>query len=356
MENGKSKVETILQENMMLKEEMSRLIGIIKENEAKQKGFRLVEDAFLSSESFLDIDCKALEYMEEIFKVDKAVLYINSDVIIPDGPFDKYKRIIFVPEKILKYAYIDKKPYFGTNTDILISEFKPISPIGSYLIAPVTDDSRIIASLNIYSYSQDRIPDDGKPDFINDLILRVKITLKKLRDTQIILKQSKYDYMMNIYNKGVMSELLSERISLSEKNGEGFSYLLMDMDNFKELNDTYGHLKGDEILINMAKEFKELLNPGELLGRFGGDELYLILNDTVPARVERRFNEFAKVVDKLTNELILPLKVGISGGYVSIPLDMTASVDNMIEIVKMADLGLYNSKASGKKICSAFRP
>ncbi len=350
----KNKVYTVLKENMMLKEELQRLVNLIQENEAKHKGFRLVEDAFITSESVAEMDKKALAYMEEIFEIDRAALFIDEDAVNVGKPLPgTCIRVAFVNEKVLRYAYVDKRPYFGTYLEGLISDFHMIPDIGSYLIAPIIENGKIIASLNLYSTNPSKLSGDAHVDFVQELVLRIGMTLRKLHNSAAVLYQSQYDFLTGVYNKGMMHSLLHQYIDRYKSSGEGFAFVLMDMDNFKTLNDTHGHITGDETLRNVADGIKKLLTPAETLGRFGGDEFYMLLDTVSPAAVKELFLRIVVLIDEIAGRFNMVGDLGISGGFISIPDDMDPSAFDAIDIVKAADIGLYHSKVSGKRICSA---
>ncbi len=351
----KSKVYTVLKENMMLKDELQRLLSLVKENEAKHKGFRLVEDAFLTAETLEDVDKKALAYMEEIFEIDRAVLFLDREAFRFDKlPQESAGRIIYTDEKTLKYAYVEKRPYFGTYMEGLISDFHIMGEIGSYLIAPLVENGNIVGSLNLYSTSPAKLSGEAHADFIKELMLRVRITLRKMHNTYTILSQAQYDYLTGVYNKSMMEQLVERYIDRYTTTGEGFTFVLTDMDNFKMLNDTQGHLEGDSLLRKVADEIRKMLPQPEEIGRFGGDEFYIILNTVSPEVVDGQFEKISNVVKIEAKKYNLDGVVTISAGYVRVPEDLNNERFNVVDIVKLADLGLYHSKALGKRVCSAY--
>ncbi|MDR0454990.1 MAG: GAF domain-containing protein [Deferribacteraceae bacterium] len=224
----KNKVYTIFKENMTLKNELKRLVNLIQENETKHKGFRLVEDAFVASESAEDMDKKALAYMEEIFKIDRAALFIDEDVIKLEKPLQgECSRVVFVNEKILRYAYVEKRPYFGCYLDGLISDFHIIPDIASYLIAPIIENGKIIASLNLYSADSEKLSGDAHMDFIQELVLRVGITLRKLHNNASIRFISQYGLLNGAYNSGI-NLVLQQYIDRHKTSGDPLPFVLID--------------------------------------------------------------------------------------------------------------------------------
>mgnify|MGYP003623432448 CR=1 FL=1 len=351
------KVNNILRENHLLKSELERLIELIKENETKQKGFRLIEDAFLLAESVEDMDSKALRYIEEIFSLDKAVLFVDAELFNTELIMgEKYDRIIPADEKTLRYAYVEKRPYFGTYIDGLISEFHVYDNIGSYLIAPVMEDGRIIASLNMYSSDPEKLSGDAHSDFVQQLSLRIAIALRRLHSTEVIKYQAQRDFLTGVYNKGMMYTLLNRYIQRYKREALGFSFIITDMDNFKALNNKHGHIVGDNIMKELTDGISGVLDANESLGRFGGDEFYIISNRTNDIDVQTMFAKITDVVAGVASNYDMEEKLGISGGYIIVPRNLDMEKSDALDIVKSADAGLYYSKMTGKGICSGAVP
>ena len=96
-----SKVNSLIKENQELKKELTEMLEILKENEAKQKGFKIVEYAFLLSNSLKELNNKPLKYLEEIFDIDKSHLFINKDILDFDTE-EEFDRISFEETKLLR--------------------------------------------------------------------------------------------------------------------------------------------------------------------------------------------------------------------------------------------------------------
>ena len=338
------KLDTTLKENKLLKEELEHLLKLVKENESKHKGFQVVENALLISQSIEEID-SALSYLEEIFDIDRVVLYIDKAYFQPMIKAVDTERVRYVDEKILRYAYVDKRPYFGTYVQGLISDFHALEEIGSYLIAPVLEGGRLITSLNLYSKNPNKISSEGHDGFIRELALRLGITIKNLHNVFTIKFQAEHDFLMGIYNKSMMHTLLDRAIKALRETGEGFTFILCDIDNFKDFNSYYGHVVGDEILKGVADSARNALKDEGTLGRFGGDELYIILNYTEIEKINAFY-------DRMTSSFMefAPAYGGISlsGGFVRVPNDIDLDKEDAVDIVKKADSGLFQCKNTGK--------
>ncbi|MDR2870679.1 MAG: sensor domain-containing diguanylate cyclase [Deferribacteraceae bacterium] len=348
------KVNNILRENHLIKSELERLVGLIKENETKQQGFRLIEDAFLLAESIEDMNSKALKYLEEIFDIDKAVIFIDAALFSMEQHLGEgCERVILTDEKVLRYAYVEKRPYFGNYIDGLISEFHKLEPLGSYLIVPVMENGRIIASLNMYSANEEKFSGDAAhSDFVQQLSSRVAIALRKLHNIEVIKYQAQRDFLTGVYNKSMMHVLLDRYIQRYKREAIGFSFIITDIDHFKVLNERHGHIIGDNIMKELTDRIGKVLDDDEMLGRFGGDEFYIISNRITDIDVQAFFAKITEEVARVAAAYDVTHRIGISGGYIIVPRNIDMASKDAIDIVKSADAGLSYSKMTGRSICS----
>ncbi len=126
------------------------------------------------------------------------------------------------------------------------------------------------------------------------------------------------------------------------------SLVLMDVDNFKLINDTHGHVTGDDLLVETAKVIRKLAGSGALIGRYGGDEFALIFPD---AERDQVFLQMEHIRQALSQQEVKSQSGGalggisISGGVASFPVDGRTES----ELLRMADHALYRAKAAGRK-------
>jgi diguanylate cyclase (GGDEF)-like protein len=342
------KLDTIIQENRSLKDELERVVGIVRENEAKQGGFRVVEYAFLLSNSLSEMIEKPLHYLTDIFDIDSAALFLNSDYLDFDRRSDEIgEQIFFHPEKVFKYFFLEKRPYYGNNTISLISEFKVAENIGSYLIAPIMEDNQVIGALALFSKDPERFDNGSSVDFIKELSIVVMVCLKKLYSTEVIYRQARTDFLTGTYNKMAMQELLEQHMSKYRRYKKGFYFLMLDIDNFKEINDKDGHLVGDKILVDLCGGFKENLRASDIIGRFGGDEFFFILPVSEQVDIQTVCKKLHDVSRNVFETYGYTGIAGISGGVACVPFDFANTPEN-VDVVRLADTRLYDSKKAGK--------
>ena len=155
-----------------------------------------------------------------------------------------------------------------------------------------------------------------------------------------------YDALTNIYNRSKFNELLAEHYELFKRYDEPLCFAIFDIDFFKKVNDTYGHVVGDETLIKFASTIENAVRATDIFARWGGEEFTLLMPQT---NLEDGF----KVVDKL-RELIskTPFKT-IGNKTCSVGVTQFRKGDSVDSVLIRADEALYEAKESGRnKVCS----
>jgi len=165
----------------------------------------------------------------------------------------------------------------------------------------------------------------------------VLLASEKLR--QDLEFTSRYDDLTQCLNKRAAMESLRREIARARRHGNKLSIMLIDLDNFKNINDTHGHLEGDKVLIDFSKKAKISLRETDQLTRFGGDEFMAVLPDT-------GIEQASIVADRLheAGKEGQPLAWSVSIGM-SEWLDKD---DSLAALLTRADKALYKSKAFGR--------
>ena len=180
-------------------------------------------------------------------------------------------------------------------------------------------------------------------------------TLKKLEDSNKKLEiLASIDSMTGLFNRGYFEKISVHNLSLAKRNKTSVSVILLDIDNFKNINDTYGHPIGDKVIISLAKNIKKLHRKSDLLCRLGGEEFIMLLPNTNMKNAlllaENIRQEIEDIKVKIENDKIINFTVSI--GVSCIHVEKEDSIENSI---KRADDALYKAKRSGKnKVCVKY--
>jgi diguanylate cyclase (GGDEF)-like protein len=157
---------------------------------------------------------------------------------------------------------------------------------------------------------------------------------------------STHDPLTGLHNRRYFNEMLDYEAGRSERHGHEFSILMLDLDDFKDINDTYGHPCGDSTLIGVADSLRLVMRKGDLATRIGGDEFAIILTETGKEGgmvvAEKLRSELRDVVFEAPNGKTF--RITTSVGIVSYPED----AQNISDLMTGVDLGLYRAKKLGK--------
>jgi diguanylate cyclase (GGDEF)-like protein/PAS domain S-box-containing protein len=175
-------------------------------------------------------------------------------------------------------------------------------------------------------------------DLVREITERKKFEIK-------LKYQADHDSLTGLPNRNLFFDRLNQAFAFGKRHNNLLALMILDLDNFKRVNDTLGHLSGDLLLKEVAKRLLQCMRQYDTVARFGGDEFVIIVNDMTDigdivkfaGKVTSLFRQPFDILEKLTN-------VTVSLGVAVYPLQGT-SKDGLL---KMADMALYQAKATGK--------
>ncbi|MBI3271376.1 MAG: diguanylate cyclase [Planctomycetes bacterium] len=192
----------------------------------------------------------------------------------------------------------------------------------------------------------------GYQDVIRTLADMLGIIIDNARLYETVRMQSVTDQLTKVFNRRYFDRKLMDELKRALRYGRDLSLVLIDVDHFKEINDTYGHKQGDIVLSEVADLFRKQSREVDVVCRYGGDEFVLLLPETsleqavIKAENLRKglgAHAFTSVVEKLSH-LRLSLSVGVSA--------VSPEVKNEDELMRSSDEALYEAKRSGRdRVC-----
>ena len=159
---------------------------------------------------------------------------------------------------------------------------------------------------------------------------------------QLISRQAYSDTLTGLPNRRALDERLEEEVQSARRNNYSFAVIMMDLDGFKEINDTYGHSLGDDVLRLVFNQMERGVRNTDFLARYGGDELTLILTQSDMSSAQIVAEKIVEGMSKLKYKLPdgRKLKLGISGGIAIFPVNARSGPD----MLRAADAALYQAK------------
>lgn len=185
-------------------------------------------------------------------------------------------------------------------------------------------------------------------------------TEKNLQQTQRLKQQQRameklanFDTLTGLPNRKFFMETLRSLLASSFNTKNDLTLLYLDLDGFKEVNDSLGHETGDELLINVCKRVNKLLNNNEIFARLGGDEFLILLTAQITSSELKDFASLiVKTLAKPFNIKSWNIQIGVSIGVAN----ASDSNFNLSEFISNADLAMYRSKLAGKGVSTLFTP
>jgi diguanylate cyclase (GGDEF)-like protein len=155
------------------------------------------------------------------------------------------------------------------------------------------------------------------------------------------------DKLTGLFNREKFDQYLTNLIGSDEQSDTSLSLLLLDVDHFKKINDTKGHLEGDRILKGLADVLKSKMRPSDLLARWGGEEFVVVLPDT-------KLDSAKDFAERLRTHVEQNTIVGVNVS-VSIGITQLTATDNIDALLSRADKALYQAKSNGRNRIEAMQ-
>jgi two-component system cell cycle response regulator len=198
-----------------------------------------------------------------------------------------------------------------------------------------------------------------KPFDDGELIARTRVHLKikalqdeLKRSNELLRELSITDPLTHLYNRRFLMDTLEKEFDRIRRKGGSVSLVVLDIDHFKQVNDTHGHQKGDVVLAAVAETTRSELRSYDIAVRYGGEEFMVVLPETPLsggiAMAERLRASVGQMVFPPPMET---LSVTVSLGVSAYPSD---SVDSVDQLIRMADEALYRAKAAGRNQVEAM--
>ena len=198
-----------------------------------------------------------------------------------------------------------------------------------------------LSSMGIYTSDEN----SRKSTYLGTYGVARDITERKIAEETINF-QAYHDLLTKLPNRALLRDRLSLAISHAKRNEEMLAVMFLDLDRFKNINDTLGHIVGDELLQQVSVRLKSCIREGDTLARFGGDEFTMLL-----PKISKVNGDISRIAEKIINELKTPFHIDGNELYVSTSIGISIYPRDgtcMDSLIKHADIAMYHVKDQGK--------
>jgi len=224
-------------------------------------------------------------------------------------------------------------------------------PIRSLISTPLVVGDKTLGILRVDSAVMSQFATDDLR-FLRTIADLTSIAIENAQLYERLETMAIKDGLTGLYLRRHMLDRFQAEISRELRRGQELSFLMLDLDRFKQYNDTFGHMAGDIVLKTIARILEEHFDhPGEMICRYGGEEFCVMLPDCPKAKALQLANELRKKIE--SREIILrrqKTRMTVSIGVACFPKD----AQGRDELIFKADEALYQAKETGRnKVCAA---
>ncbi|MCV6589400.1 MAG: DUF484 family protein [Marinobacterium sp.] len=349
-------------ENRELKRTLRLMVNKAESDEAILTGFFALELELLRCKRLQQLLETVLHTMQEHFKicsVDMLLLdpeHSARQLLTEENLQQHGHHLRFLDHpKLLKKLFPRRSPLLGTIQELpqLRSCFSHIEPRGSSAALPLMHGDYLIGALHLHSHDAERYSNKYRYDYVAHLASVIAICMENCISHENLHRLSMVDMLTKVMNRRSFDQDILREISRSSREETALSCLFLDMDHFKKVNDSFGHLSGDQVLRTIGHLLRSAVRKTDLVARYGGEEFAILL----PGCEKPQACELAERLRGQIQALIfrsesghpfrLSASIGVSTCHpAELPDWSQASIAN--ELIHAADTAVYQAKHNGR--------
>ncbi|WP_292990156.1 DUF484 family protein [Nitrosomonas sp.] len=342
----------------------NRLMQHAWQNENILSRFQQMELCLMQCESFAELLKVVLNDCETQFELEKVALILLD-------PHHEIQQLLHSYE--INYQNNFPNLFFHLNNQKLLQLFQsslspqlgpynpvphtglfgqPASTVRSIALLPLARDNHILGALILGDSTPERFTNQSATDFLQHLSAVISICVDMTISRDRLKHNSLNDALTGINNRRFFDQRLAEEISRCKRLQKPISCLFIDVDNFKQFNDTYGHAGGDMVLKQVAGIIRNELRLSDIVGRYGGEEFAILLPDTdhrTAVEIAERIRESIQKHRYKFDKHMLQVTVSIGIADFQKFADENKTLDEIgNSLIAAADNALYKAKKAGR--------
>ena len=352
-----------------LRQRLDDVLAEARQNERKLRRFQSLELRLIGLGSLWEL-IEALLYPDTVnFQWDIVTLLlvdpeyeVRRTLEQESIPLANHPTLIFVSsldglDSLHPYSLFPMLGPFQPNRhNGLFPQSPGAGRIGSVALLPMVRYGKLIGSLNIGSYNRERFVKGMRADILEHFAAIVAICLENAVNLERLKRQGLTDTLTAVNNRRFFDQRLGEEVAAARRNLRPLSCMLLDIDHFKRVNDTYGHQMGDQVLREIAAVIRAQLRSGDVLSRYGGEEFSVLLSQTgadgaleIAERIRRSIEEHRFALSRNEQgETQFSVTISIGIATFNPEHDPHSIKMNGDVLLGYSDRALYDAKARGR--------
>ncbi len=352
-------------ENQSLRARLAYLIEQAERNHAIMMRHQAFDLEIVGAASFPELIgtiFRTLPVISDLDAVTLALVDVDDDIRTVmeklGVDFADFPNLVFVPDVASLAVDTEPgqapKPYLGMfDAQRHTRQFpQPGVRLQSVGVVPLLRNKRLIGSLNLGSADPTRFSPSLGTDFVEHMASIIAICLENVISNEMLKYLGLTDALTGVFNRRYVDRRLLEEIARARRQSYPVSFMYIDIDHFKRVNDTVGHGGGDEVLREVANRIKAELRLSDALARFGGEEFVVLLIDADLESAtyvgERIRAGIAASMIELSHgvKVSITASVGVSS-LAQVPAGATPE-EQATQLIEQADEALYQAKEGGR--------
>ena len=295
---------------------------------------------------YIELELKHRQQSEILNHIHESVISTDLNGIITSYNRGSSVLLGYTEEEMLGKSILqiyDKQNPYDFEALAKVMEKEKDYDIEGFLIKK--DGTKVICDISLSSILDNEGKLVGIVGYSQD-ITEKKAAERMLKKQALILNhQANHDTLTDLPNRTLFKDRLSQAVAISSRNDEKFALFFIDLDQFKKINDSLGHLVGDKVLIEASHRLQSAIRAEDTLARLGGDEFTIILRDV------KGVQSASTVAEKIIKTIKEPINVDGHTLFISSSIGISLYPDDSIEednLIKFADTAMYQAKDAGR--------
>ncbi len=318
---------------------------------------KMLQDAIEQTIGLLDGDAGEIGLLSD----EKTQLQFNYQANGPGITMPVLKPVLALPDGDIAWDVLSRRRpiLLDLTKQPKAAPHLVKAEIISAIFAPIVSGDVPLGIIQIFSLTKDKQFTNRDLALAESIGRQTGIAIENARLFKEVQKLAITDPLTGINNRGHFFTLGLQEIERNDRYRHTLSVILLDLDHFKTVNDTYGHSTGDQVLKKVTQRITEMLRKNDILGRYGGEEFTIILPETdldaalqAAERIRAAISDQPIVIDK-----DISVSLTISLGVATIAAEKSkarSAIDNFENLLEEADAALYQAKNDGRNLVRAY--